>query len=149
MSLGQATDATPNPNPNPQHSCVGDGCPPACPSNPPTGAILALGPSCGGGGGVCGKGDDDDDDDDGCGCGGGGGDGVTTTTAAAAAATTASTKETDQQGTKGEGFECVFVILVFLIIFDTRQKAENVLYQKDTKVLRNSWTLRILMTGLT
>ncbi|KAK8400143.1 hypothetical protein O3P69_003085 [Scylla paramamosain] len=85
---GQVSETTSNPTPIPPGSCARDGCPPACPSNPPTDAILALGGSCSGG---CGGSDNGGDGDS----GDGGGGGVTAT-----AATTASTKETDQQGTE-------------------------------------------------
>lgn len=133
MSLGQAPEATSSSTHTPPGPCVGDGCPPACPSNPPTGAILAVGESCSGGCGGSGN------CDGGCGDGGG---------AATAAATTATTKETEQQGTEGEGSKCIVLIIIIFILFAIRQQTGNV-YGKDRKLLRNSWTLRMLMTGLT
>lgn len=84
---GRAPEATSSSTPTPPAPCVGDGCPPACPSNPPTGAILAKGGSSSGGCGDSGNSDGD------CGDGGGGG-------AATAAPTTATTKDTEQQGTE-------------------------------------------------
>lgn len=70
---GRASEVTSTPSPTPQGPCASDGCPPACPSNPPAGVILPAG---GGGGCSIGGGCGGGDDNDGCdGCG----EGATTT----------------------------------------------------------------------